>query len=197
MKRLAHALLLLFPNDVLAQRVPPIVSTLDAHYISLAEALIEKTRREKPAVARAADELQLQLPRIISELEQKARSDQPKGSFASADSPEEAVAALEIQVARRGTQIDTELRFALGRLKTAQGALRPISSLVEQRERKQQLISEVISLIGNLLSGKPLQPQPSDSSSGENKADRAGPVASEALKEDSSTRADTALSLEP
>lgn len=197
MKRLAYALLLLFPSGVLAQQVPPIVSALDTHYISLAEALIEKTRREKPAVARAADELRRQLPGIISELEQKARANQARGSFARADSPEEAVAALETQVARRGTQIDTELRFALGRLKTAQGALRPISSLVEQRERKQRLISEVIGLIGNLLSGKPLQPQPSDLPSGENKADRAGPVASEALKEDSSTRADTALSLEP
>jgi hypothetical protein len=195
MKRLPYALLLLLPNDVLAQQVPPNIATLDAHYISLAEALIDKIEQEKPDVARAADELRQQLPEILPELEQRARADQTKGLSVHANSPDDAIADLETQVAKRGSQIDTELRFALGRLRTAQGALRPIVSLVEQRERKQQLISAVIGLIDNLLSGKPLQPQPPDFPSGESKADRAGPAGSEAQKDE--TGADTALSVGP
>jgi hypothetical protein len=196
MKRLASVFLLLFPNDVLAQQASPSISDLDAHYLDLAEAVIEKTQREKPTIARAADELRQQLPGILPQLEQRARADVTNGSSARVASPEEAVAALETQVARRGTQIDTELRFALGRLRTAQGALRPIVLLVEQRERKQQLIGDVIGLISSLLSSEPVEPQPLGLPAGENKADRAGPIASEALKEDSSSGANTALSLE-
>jgi hypothetical protein len=142
-----------------------------ADYISYAEKLIERTRQEKPDIANRADELYKRLPAIVDQLEEEAKA---AGSAAAhpgiGTGAPQIEAEMERWISEKGANIDTEIRFAAGRLKTVREAMQPVMALMAERQRKQQIISSVIILIKDFLAGE--DGAPDDSDVDRNKADR-------------------------
>ena len=63
-----------------------------------------------------------------------------------------------------------------GRLKIVRQAMQPVVILIEERQRKQQIIASVIMLIKDLLDARDGSPEEPDAD--RNKSDRVGPSAS-------------------
>jgi hypothetical protein len=159
----------------------PILSGAD--YIAYAEKLIERTRQEKPDIASRADELYKRLPTIVGQLEEEARAAGGSSPSLSIQTGSQQIEAeMERWIGEKGANIDTEIRFAAGRLKTVQQAMQPITSLIEERQRKQQIISNVILLIKDFLAVEGVAPEDSDVD--RNKADRVEPSASNRTRDD-------------
>jgi hypothetical protein len=165
------------------QQSNPAPTLSGADYIAYAEKLIERTRQEKPDIASRADELYKRLPAIVDQLEEEARAagSPPAGLAIQTGSPQ-IEAGMERWIGEKGANIDTEIRFAAGRLKTIQQAMQPIKSLIEERERKQQIIGSVILLIKDLLAVEDGAPEDPDVD--RNKSDRIGPSASNQMRGD-------------
>ena len=160
-------------------------------YIAYAEKLIEKTRQEKPDIASRADELYKRLPTIVDQLEEEARAaGSPLPGQGIETGSQQIEGEMERWISEKGANIDTEIRFATGRLKTVRQAMQPITSLIEERQRKQQIISNVILLIKDFLAVEDAAPEDPDVD--RNKADRVEPSASNGTREDLLRAAGTA-----
>ena len=180
MKRSAFLIplsLVLLHSPASGQQPEPILAPSGADFVAYAEKLIETTRREKPDLASRADELYKRLPAIVDQLEREARA---AGSKADNPGMETDTPQLEAQmerwIAEKGAHIDTEMRFATGRLKIVRQAMQPVVILIEERQRKQQIIASVIILIKDLLDARDGSPEEPDAD--RNKSDRVGPSAS-------------------
>jgi hypothetical protein len=126
-----------------------------AEYLNLAELVIEKTRKNKPAIASEAAERYENLPAIIDELAAQARRTGGKGiEAASGAFSAELNQSIEKWIAAKSGSMETEIRFVLGRIRNAERALAPVSALVEERERKQQVIAKVVAIIADLVAEK-------------------------------------------
>jgi hypothetical protein len=159
------------------QEPTPTPTLSGADYIAYAEKLIERTRQEQPDIASRADELYKRLPAIVDQLEAEARAaGRPSSSLGLQTGSPRIEAEMERWIGEKSANIDTEIRFATGRLKTIEQAMQPIKSLIEERQRKQQIISSVILLIKDLLAGEDGTPEAPEND--RNKSDRVGPSAS-------------------
>jgi hypothetical protein len=174
-----NSLLLLLVLGSQASAQQPTLGSLiaGADYASYAERLIERTRREKPEIADRADELYKRLPGIIEQLEKEEAAP----AKAVIDSPE-LDARMERWIVEKGANVGTEIRFATGRLKTAQLALEPIKALIEERQRKQQIIASVILLISDFLAERDRGSEEPEAE--KNKSDRVGPSAARGSRGD-------------
>jgi len=146
-------------------------------YIAYAEKLIERTRQEKPDIASRADELYKRLPAIVDQLEAEARAAGSPSATPGIDTGSPQIEAeMERWISEKGANIDTEIRFAAGRLKTVREAMQPVVSLMAERQRKLQIISSVIMLIRDFLAAD--RDPSADPEVDRNKSDRVGPSAS-------------------
>jgi hypothetical protein len=168
---------LLLPSGPLAaqQEGQPLARS-GADYIAYAERLIERTRQERPEIASRADELYKRLPAIVDQLEREAKASGQGAKFGMEAGSPQLEAGMERWIGEKGANIDTEIRFTAGRLKTVQRAMQPVKALIEERQRKQQIIASVIMLIWNLLSGEGGAGDEPEAE--KNKSDRVGPSAS-------------------
>jgi hypothetical protein len=109
-----------------------------AEYINLSQTLIEKTRRQNPQL-----------------LNEGSKPDEKSADPSALQDIEGTARELDQAVEKRfaGTSaVETELRFLVGRFRTARTALQPAIELAAERERKQRVIAEVIVLITGVLS---------------------------------------------
>jgi hypothetical protein len=169
--------LLLPPGPLAAQQGEPVVALSGADYVAYAERLIERTRTEKPEIARRADELSKRLPAIVDQLEREAEATGQAAKFDMEAGSPELEAAMERWIREKGASVDTEMRFTTGRLKTVQRSMRSVKALIEERQRKQQIITNVIAVIRDLLAGESDSGEEPDAE--RNKTDREGPSASQ------------------
>jgi hypothetical protein len=169
--------LLLLISPARGQQTSTALPLSETDYDAYAEKLIDKIRQDKPEIARRADELYKRLPAIVGQLEQEARMTGSRAENPSLNtgSPE-LVTEMERWIGLKGTTIDTELRFAVGRLKAVQRAVQPVEALIKERQRKQQIIANVIMLIKDFLQGRDRDFE--DPEVDRNKSDRVGPSAS-------------------
>ena len=167
--------LLLPAGPLAAQQGEPALALSGVDYVAYAERLIARTRQEKPEIASRADELYRRLPAIVDQLEREAKATGQAAKFGMQAGSPQLEAGMERWIREKGANVDTEMRFTAGRLKTVQRAMQPVKALIEERQRKQQIIANVIMLIRNLLAGEGGSGEEPDAE--RNKTDREGPSA--------------------
>lgn len=121
-------------------------------YISLAELLIEWVEEVKPDIAKKAADRYLKLPGILQKLKDNARQTGAKGiEITAATGLDELDAEIGLWIMGKAASMEAELRSAAN-LQAARRSLEPVATLVAERERKQQVITDVILLIADVLS---------------------------------------------
>lgn len=123
-----------------------------SEYISLAELVIEWIEKERPDIAGKAAGYYLRLPGIVEELKDGARQTGSAGIDAAPVMDfEELDAEIGRWIADKTASMKAGLRSAEANIEIAHRALAEIAGLVGIRERKQQLIADVILLIADVL----------------------------------------------
>jgi hypothetical protein len=131
-----------------------------AEYMNISQAMIERIRRQSPEVMNEVQQRYEKLPDAMS-----TSTDIDKIT-------QELDAAIEKRISRNGGAMDAELRFLVGRFRTARTALQPVTELVEERERKQRVIAEVVVLIIGVLAEQTGPQKEQSDLQGSEKADR-------------------------
>jgi hypothetical protein len=136
-------------------------------YISFAEVVIEKAMRERPGIVAQAAASNGRTERVATKSPDLAALDAAIGRWIADKTPP---AQLEISLAE--AQVETTL-----------GELRPAAALMDERERKQRVVAEVIMVIAELFSDR-LR----DIQINKGKSDKLGPSAVNALPRYAGTR---------
>jgi hypothetical protein len=123
-----------------------------SEYVRLAEFVIEKSVKEMPVIARKAADHYQKLPGILHQLKDHARETGGRGIEITAGMGlDQLDAAIEEWITHKSASMEAELHLASTNLKIAHKAVEPISALVGERERKQQVIAQVIVLMVDVL----------------------------------------------
>ena len=147
-----------------------------AEYMNMSQAMIERIQRQRPEVMKEVQERYEKLPDAMT-----ASKDIDKITL-------ELDAAIEKRISGGGSTIDVELRFLAGRLRTVRTALQPVIELVEERERKQRVIAEVIVLITGVLAEQAGSQKEQSDLRGSGKADSLAPKPGSTAETESSPR---------